>query len=49
MPMMPRQNKKATKVAFSILGTPAPLKFKRSKAQEQMNEILLSQESSRVK
>lgn len=49
MPAMPRFNKKGTKIAFDILGVPAPLKFKRSKAQEELNQRLLAQESSRVK
>lgn len=49
MPVAPRFNKKGTKVAFSILGTPPNLKFKRSKFQEYVNKMLLSQETSRVK
>lgn len=49
MAIMPRQNKKATKIAFKILGVPAPLRFKRSKAQEQLNKQLLAQETSRIK
>jgi hypothetical protein len=49
MPCMPRQNHKATKIAFKILGIPAPLKFKRSKAQEDLNKRLLAQETSRIK
>jgi len=49
MPTMIRSNKKATKIAFDILGKPAPLKFKRSAAQEKLNQQLLSQESSRIK
>lgn len=49
MPMMPRQNKKATKIAFAILGVPAPLRFKRSSAQEKLNKQLLAQETSRIK
>jgi hypothetical protein len=49
MPAMPRSNKRATKVAFKILGTPANLEFKRSKQQEYVNKMLISQETSRVK
>lgn len=49
MPAAPRQNKKGTKIAFAILGTPANLKFKRSPQQEWVNKMLLSQESSRIK
>lgn len=49
MPTMIRANKKGTKIAFKILGVPAPLKFKRSSAQEQLNKRLLAQETSRIK
>jgi hypothetical protein len=50
MPAMPRvKNSKATKIAFSILGVPANLKFKRSKAQEYVNQQLIAQETTRVK
>lgn len=49
MPCMPRQKNAATKIAFSILGTPANLKFKRSKAQEYVNQQLIAQETTRVK
>jgi hypothetical protein len=49
MPSMPRYNKKATQVAFKILGVPANMSFKRSKWQEYVNKMLISQESSRVK
>lgn len=49
MAQAPRYNKKATKVAFSILGVPGNLRFKRSKWQEYVNRQLLAQETSRVK
>lgn len=49
MPAMKRPNKKATKIAFKILGVPAIFRFKRSKAQEQLNKQLLAQETSRIK
>lgn len=49
MACAPRQNKKATKIAFDILGTPPNLKFKRTVKQQWVNKMLLSQESSRVK
>lgn len=49
MPVAPRQNRKATKIAFSILGTPPNLKFKRNAHQEWVNKMLLTQETSRVK
>ncbi len=49
MATMPRYNKPATQVAWKVLGKPANLAFKRSKWQEYVNKMLLSQESSRVK
>lgn len=49
MPVAPRQKNKATKIAFSILGTPPNLDFKRSKAQQAVNEQLIFQETTRVK
>lgn len=49
MPAAPRLKNKATKIAFNILGIPANLRFKRTKAQEAVNQQLLSQETSRVK
>lgn len=49
MAAMPRFNKKATKIAFKILGTPANLVSKRSKQQEYVDKMLTSQETSRVK
>ena len=49
MPIAPRYNKPATAIAWKILGKPANLSFKRSKQQEYVNKMLLSQETSRVK
>jgi hypothetical protein len=49
MPVAPRAKGKAQKIAFKILGKPANLSFKRSPQQEYVNELLISQESSRVK
>jgi hypothetical protein len=49
MATMPRSNKPATAIAWKILGKPANLAFKRSKWQEYVNKMLISQESSRVK
>jgi hypothetical protein len=46
---MPRYNKRATQIAYNILGVPPALRFKRSAKQEKMDKILLAQESSRVK
>ena len=49
MACAPRYNKPATAIAWKILGKPANLSFKRSKQQEYVNKMLLSQETSRVK
>jgi ornithine carbamoyltransferase len=49
MPCAPRYNKKGTKVAYSVMGTPQNILFKRSKWQQYVNKMLISQESSRVK
>lgn len=43
------KDSKATKIAFSVLGKPANLDFKRSPAQERLNRELLAQETSRVR
>lgn len=49
MPAAPRRKDKATKIAFSILGTPPNLKSKRSKAQEYVNQQLIAQDTTRSK
>jgi len=49
MPAMPRIKGKATKIAYDILGKPANIKFKRTKAQELLNEKLVAQETIRVR
>jgi hypothetical protein len=49
MACAPRRKFRATKIAFKILGLPAPLKFKRSKEQQRVHDLLSNEESSRVK
>lgn len=50
MPVAPRIDKRATRIAFKILGTPAPLrKDRRSKKQDEINNRLLFEETSRVR
>ncbi len=49
MPAMPRPKGKATKIAYAILGKPAPIAFKRTKEQKRVNKILLFQETQRVR
>lgn len=49
MPAMPRSNVLGTKIAFSVLGKPANLSFRRSKEQQAVNKQLLFQETSRVR
>ncbi len=49
MPAAPRLKNRATKIAFSILGTPANIKFKRSAFQQRINKELNYQESSRIR
>ena len=46
MPLMPRPDKKATKVAYALLGTPANLvKHKMSKHDQEVEMRLQSQET----
>lgn len=47
MSLMIRPKGKATQIAFSILGKPANMQFKRSQAQEKANKELTYQETSR--
>ena len=49
MPFMPRMPGKATKIAYKILGKPAPLTFKRTVAQKKVNRRLLFEETARVR
>jgi len=49
MPGMPRQNKRASKVAFSILGKPANIAYKRSKEEQEINRRLFFEETFRAR
>ena len=49
MPVAPRMKNNASKIAFSILGTPPNLKFKLTKAQQYVNEQLNFQQTTRIK
>ena len=49
MPAMFRPAGKAKKIAFAVLGKPANLTFKRSAAQNRLNQELLHQETTRVR
>ena len=49
MACAPRSNKKATKIAFDVLGTPPNLKSKRTAKQQWIDKMLSQQETSRVK
>ena len=49
MPGMPRIKGKPTNIAFAILGKPANLSSKRSSHQQEINQRLNMQDSSRLK
>jgi len=49
MPAAPRSNKKATKIAFKILGIPANIAFRRNKKQKAVNKRLVFEETIRVR
>jgi len=49
MPTMVRPNAKATNVAFSILGTPPNMRDSKKKKDKELDKILASQETQRVK
>ena len=49
MPAMVRPKGKAKKIAFSILGTPPNIAFKRSKKQRRTNRRLVFEETFRVR
>jgi len=44
---MPRFNKKGTRIAFSIIGTPQNLKEKKSESEKKINRALVFQETRR--
>jgi len=45
MPCAPRWNKKATKIAFNIIGTPPSLKFKPTPKEVEINKSIMQQET----
>ena len=49
MPAMPRQNKKATKIAYRILGKPANLKAKTNEKEKSVKARLIFEETMRVR
>ena len=49
MPVMPRSNKKATKIAFDILGTPANYLEKKTARQKKIDRRLLFHDTARVR
>lgn len=49
MPIMPRLKSVSTKIAFSILGTPANLKEKKTPIQRKIDRQLLHQNTQRVR
>jgi len=49
MPAMPRPNKKATQIAFNILGVPANMRSKKTESQKKLDQQLLAQQTSRIK
>lgn len=49
MPVAPRFNKKATKIAFSILGIPENIKNKKTALQRKIDQKLLFDNTARVR
>lgn len=50
MPAMPRLNAKTTKIAYKIIGIPAPLRaVKKTPEQKKINRRLLYEETFRVR
>lgn len=49
MPAMPRIPGKGPKIAFKILGVPAPLASKKTKEQKEINRRLLFEETWRAR
>lgn len=49
MPVMPRMNNKAKKIAYNILGVPANMRTKRTKSESKINQRLLFEETVRVR
>lgn len=49
MPVMPRQKGKAKKIAYSIMGVPANMVYKRDKREKFIARRLLFEETARVR
>ncbi len=49
MPAMPRLPGKGKKIAYKILGIPAPMRFKRNKQQRKIDARLVFEETTRVR
>ena len=49
MPVMPRYLKKATKIAFDILGTPPNLSTKKTVREKEIDRRLLYENTQRVR
>lgn len=49
MPTAPRQNTKATKIAYKILGKPANQDFKRPKSLKKVHKRLVFEETQLVR
>ncbi len=47
--MMPRQNKKAKKILYDILGMPPAMRDKRTAKQKRVDRMLLSDEGIRAR
>jgi hypothetical protein len=49
MAQAPRQNNKATKIAYNILGKPSNLKSKQTRKQKKRDAIITYQDTDRAK
>lgn len=49
MPAAPRQERKATKIAYKILGVPGNIAYKPSEFKKRLNRKLISEETARVR
>jgi len=49
MPSMPRMKGKSTKIAYSVLGIPANMLFKKTGAQKKIDRRLVFEETFRVR
>lgn len=49
MPVMPRANNKATKIAWEIIGKPLSFNVKKKRHQQGVNKRLVFEETTRVR